>query len=106
VGVASGQVLATGGPYARGRHPMYAAALVLFAAMPLALGSWAALLPGLLLWPVLRTDGEEQALSDQLPGHREYCRRVRWRLVPGVYGALLSPPWWTRPRGRPPCPPP
>jgi protein-S-isoprenylcysteine O-methyltransferase Ste14 len=87
VGVRAGQRVASDGPYAVVRHPMYSASVVLFAAMPLALGSWAALGPGLALPVVLvaRLLDEERVLSAELPGYREYCGRVRWRLVPGVY---------------------
>lgn len=65
----------------------YIAALFLFFGMALALGSFWALVPaalaaGLL---VLRTSWEDQLLRAELPGYDEYSRRVRWRLVPGVW---------------------
>lgn len=66
---------------------MYAASVVLFAAMPLGLGSIAALVPGLALPVVLvaRLLDEERVLTTELPGYREYCGKVRWRLVPRVW---------------------
>lgn len=75
------------GPYARVRHPMYAAAVWLFVGIPLALGSWwsiALLIPFLpvLLWRLL---DEEKILLRDLPGYVEYTRRVRFRLVPRVW---------------------
>jgi protein-S-isoprenylcysteine O-methyltransferase Ste14 len=87
VGVDAGQRVAADGPYAVVRHPMYSASVVLFAAMPLGLGSIAALVPGLALPVVLvaRLLDEERVLFAELPGYREYCGKVRWRLVPGVW---------------------
>jgi protein-S-isoprenylcysteine O-methyltransferase Ste14 len=75
------------GPYAFVRHPMYAAAFWLFVGIPLALGSWyttVLLIPFLavLLW---RLTDEERILVRDLPGYAEYRRRVKHRLVPGVW---------------------
>jgi protein-S-isoprenylcysteine O-methyltransferase Ste14 len=75
------------GPYRCVRHPGYVAALFLFFGMALALGSFwplvpAALASGLL---VVRTSWEDRLLRAELPGHDDYSRRVRWRLVPGVW---------------------
>lgn len=79
--------VATTGPYAVVRHPMYAAALLFFAGAPLLLdipaGLWgiAVMLPLL----VLRTRGEEAVLMAGLPGYPAYAAQVRWRLVPGLW---------------------
>ena len=75
------------GPYAIVRHPGYALGYPLFLGMPLALGSLWALIPAMLLGPllVLRTIWEDQTLREELPGYREYAQRVRYRLVPGVW---------------------
>ncbi len=75
------------GPYAIVRHPGYALGYPLFLGMPLALGSLWALIPAMLLGPllVLRTIWEDQTLRDELPGYKEYAQRVRYRLVPGVW---------------------
>lgn len=75
------------GPYAIVRHPMYAAAVVYLAGMPLLLGSWY----GLLVVPLMvaamapRAVLEERLLERELPGYAEYTRRVRYRLIPGVW---------------------
>lgn len=85
--VEEGQRVISSGPYAFVRHPMYLSALLLFAFSPLALGSyWAALafLPA-PVGLVLRLRNEEAVLLRDLPGYGEYCRRVRWRLFPGVW---------------------
>lgn len=75
------------GPYAVVRHPMYSGALVMLAATPLALGSVAGLpfvLP-LIAALVARTIDEERLLVSELPGYEDYCRTVRWRLMPLVW---------------------
>jgi protein-S-isoprenylcysteine O-methyltransferase Ste14 len=83
---AAQRVISTG-PYAWVRHPMYAGSAVAFLATPLALGSWWALLPALLLCAtlVVRLRDEERYLTLHLPGYDEYRCRVRWRLLPGVW---------------------
>lgn len=79
-------VIATG-PYALVRHPMYAGAMIVDAAMPIALGSWW----GLVVWPVVlatiivRLLDEEKLLRENLPGYPAYCQKVRARLCPGVW---------------------
>lgn len=80
------QVVSTG-LYGMVRHPMYAVTLWLFAAMPLVLGSVIGLI-FLLPYPVLiarRIRDEEQLLRAELPGYDEYCRKVRWRMIPWVW---------------------
>lgn len=80
------KVIATG-PYAAVRHPMYSGIIVMYLATPVALGSWWGLLPMLSL-PValvVRLFNEEKVLSRDLPGYARYLRRVRWRLLPGVW---------------------
>ncbi|MNO00657.1 hypothetical protein D3C81_2205870 [compost metagenome] len=55
--------------------------------MALALGSFWALVPAALASAllVLRTAWEDQLLRSELAGYDDYTRRVRWRLVPGVW---------------------
>lgn len=87
VEVAEGQHVVSTGPYAVVRHPMYAAAALYFGGMALALGSWWALVPGALTVTglVWRLFDEEAFLRENLPGYDDYCARVRWRLLPGVF---------------------
>ena len=51
------------------------------------LGSLWALVPGGLavLLLVVRTVMEDRTLLEELPGYREYARRVRYRLLPGIW---------------------
>lgn len=75
------------GPYASIRHPGYAGACLAHLAIPLALGSLAALAPaaaGVVLF-VVRTKLEDDLLSRELAGYAEYRSRVRWRLLPRVW---------------------
>jgi protein-S-isoprenylcysteine O-methyltransferase Ste14 len=75
------------GPYRFVRHPGYIAAIVLFFGMALALGSQWALVPAVLasMLLVLRTYWEDRLLQAELSGYPEYMRRVRFRLLPGVW---------------------
>jgi protein-S-isoprenylcysteine O-methyltransferase Ste14 len=85
--VEPGQRVISTGPYAYVRHPMYAGAVVLIFAMPIALGSCWGLLAAALTIPVLlaRIFDEERTLSAELPGYEEYCRAVPYRLIPRVW---------------------
>ncbi len=75
------------GPYAIIRHPGYAFGFLLFLGIPLALGSLWALIPAVMLCPLLvvRTVWEDRTLQAELPGYREYAQRVRYRLLPGIW---------------------
>lgn len=87
VEVTEQQQVISNGPYALVRHPMYVGVILLYSAAPLALGSYWALLPGLLIIPAIiaRTINEEQTLHKELKGYTEYTRRVRYRLIPGLW---------------------
>ncbi|MBQ3270135.1 MAG: isoprenylcysteine carboxylmethyltransferase family protein [Clostridia bacterium] len=69
------------------RHPMYAATLVLFLSMPLVLGSPLSFLILLCYIPIIvkRIGNEEAVLAQGLEGYAEYCRRVRYRLIPYIW---------------------
>jgi protein-S-isoprenylcysteine O-methyltransferase Ste14 len=85
--LADQQRLVSTGPYGVVRHPMYSGALLMVLFTPLALGSWAALpmvLP-LAIVIVLRLMAEERFLAAGLAGYDDYRRRVRYRLIPGVW---------------------
>ncbi len=85
--VEKGQKVVSTGLYSIVRHPMYVGMTVLCLATPVALGLYAAVVPFLLWLPllVLRIRNEEEVLKRELKGYKEYCRKVRWRLVPGVW---------------------
>ncbi len=75
------------GPYAWVRHPMYAGGVVGFLGLPLALGSLYALIGG-VLWSIsiaTRAWLEDGTLRRELPGYAAYARRVRYRIIPGIW---------------------
>jgi protein-S-isoprenylcysteine O-methyltransferase Ste14 len=82
-----GHHVITAGPYRYVRHPMYAGVIAGFLGLPLALGSWWALIPGGLLAAlfVLRAALEDRMLHDRLPGYAAYAQQTRFRLIPGVW---------------------
>lgn len=82
-----GQHVIATGPYAIVRHPMYTAAVVSYAAIPLALGSKAGLLgiPLPVAVMAVRILFEERLLRRDLPGYCDYMTSVRYRLVPFIW---------------------
>ncbi len=87
VHVEAAQPVISTGLYGLVRHPMYAVALPMVTSIPLALGSYWGLLFLLPVVPLLtwRLLDEERCLLTELPGYAEYCRRVRYRLIPGLW---------------------
>ncbi len=80
------RVISTG-PYSMVRHPMYSGAMLLLVFTPLALGSWVGLpfsLPVILVSAARLLD-EEKFLAGRLRGYDDYRRKVRWRLLPGIW---------------------
>lgn len=87
VEVQQGQKVIDTGLYGVIRHPMYAATILLFLAMPLVLGSWISF-GIMLLYPavlVFRIRGEEKVLEEGLEGYAAYEQRVRYRLIPFLW---------------------
>ena len=87
IDVAPDQRVISTGPYAVVRHPLYDGLLLFSIGIPLALGSYWALLLVLPIFALIvaRLTNEEKMLAKQLPGYSEYCAKVRWRLLPGLY---------------------
>ena len=85
--VEQGQRVISSGPYAFVRHPMYLGVTLMYLATPIALGSYWALLPALLIVPILvaRIINEEKVLERDLAGYPEYKQITRYRLLPGVW---------------------
>jgi len=78
--------LVTAGPYRWLRHPIYAGYLIAhvgFLVNNFLLQNLVVLL-ALYLAQIVRIQREEEILAD-LPGYRDYCQTVRYRLLPGVY---------------------
>jgi protein-S-isoprenylcysteine O-methyltransferase Ste14 len=81
------QQVITSGPYRIIRHPMYLGILVLFFCLGPALGSFFALIPGVLidLLFFFRTAKEDKMLQEELSGYQDYMKSVRYRLIPGLW---------------------
>lgn len=69
------------------RHPMYVGMVVLYVISPIVLGSWWAVIPALVIIPVIvaRILDEEIALETELPGYKEYKQKVKYRLLPFIW---------------------
>ena len=82
-----GHRVATSGPYRYIRHPMYSSLIIGWPALAFLLGSYWALIPGLLAAALMvtRTALEDSTLMTELPGYAEYARHTRHRLLPGVW---------------------
>ena len=82
-----GHAVCDTGPYAVIRHPGYLGATFQALALPLLLGSWWATIPATIsvLLLVIRTALEDKMLHDELVGYAVYARRVRYRLIPGIW---------------------
>ena len=82
-----GHVVCDSGPYRFLRHPGYAGNVLALFGIVLALGSVWTLIPAAVasIIAVIRTALEDQNLLDELPGYRDYARRVRFLLIPWIY---------------------
>ena len=87
VEVDTNQKVISAGPYAIVRHPMYFGVSIMYIASSLALGSYWAVPPSILIIPLLivRIRNEEQVLLRDLPGYAEYTQKVCFRLIPGIW---------------------
>ena len=81
------QTVVSTGVYALVRHPMYLGGVLMFLGTPLLLGSVCGIIAGLALTLLLiaRIPGEESLLSHELEGYGDYCKKVRFRLVPFIW---------------------
>ena len=75
------------GLYGIVRHPMYSATVLMFLSMPLVLSSLPSFVIMLAYIPIIvkRISNEEKVLMSELYGYKEYCNRVKYRLIPFVY---------------------
>lgn len=81
------QHVITTGPYSIVRHPMYLGMVIMSLFMPLALGSYFAIIPMLFIIPTIlfRIKNEEEVLLRELRGYKEYCVKTHYRLIPFIW---------------------
>jgi protein-S-isoprenylcysteine O-methyltransferase Ste14 len=81
------QKVISSGPYAIVRHPMYVGVSLMYIFTPLALGSYWAAIPSLLIIPLLvaRIRNEESVLGRELKGYKEYMQKTKYCLIPGIW---------------------
>ncbi|MGL5514162.1 MAG: methyltransferase family protein, partial [Sporomusa sp.] len=87
VEVQDGQKVIDTGVYSVIRHPMYTAALAMFFASPIVLGSYYALIPTFffLTGIIFRIRNEEKVLCEGLEGYSSYMLKVKYRLIPFIW---------------------
>jgi protein-S-isoprenylcysteine O-methyltransferase Ste14 len=75
------------GIYRYVRHPWYVGIILWFCGIPLALGSLYSLIPVgmLIILLVIRIFIEEKTLGIELSGYKDYCQKVKYRLLPYVW---------------------
>jgi protein-S-isoprenylcysteine O-methyltransferase Ste14 len=82
-----GHTVVSSGPYRVVRHPAYIGMILVVLGAPIMLGSWWALIPGVIsaLLVIVRTKLEDQTLQAELPGYADYAQHTRYRLIPGIW---------------------
>ncbi|NLW33746.1 MAG: isoprenylcysteine carboxylmethyltransferase family protein [Fibrobacter sp.] len=75
------------GPYKIVRHPGYLGMLLGSISLPLALGSLLAFIPLVIMIILIfiRTYFEDTTLQKELTGYPEYCKEVKYRLIPFIW---------------------
>lgn len=82
-----GHQVADGGPYRIIRHPGYLGAILFSLGIPFLLESWWSFIPGLIsaVLYCIRTALEDRTLNKELEGYEGYQRRVKFKLLPGIW---------------------
>ena len=76
------------GLYGSIRHPLYSGLVLFFVGLSLFLDSYVAALSGiffLMMGLVPRILLEEQLLKKELSGYKDYCKQVKYRLIPYLW---------------------
>jgi protein-S-isoprenylcysteine O-methyltransferase Ste14 len=80
------QKVVSTGLYAYVRHPMYLASIIMFLSGAFVLGSLYGIYISIILAIIfyIRTGFEEKKLEKELKGYKEYKKKVKYKLIPGV----------------------
>ena len=75
------------GPYKFVRHPGYIGMLIGSFPLPFAFGSALSLIPVIIMVIIVfvRTFYEDRTLQEELPGYSDYCKEVKYRLIPFIW---------------------
>ena len=82
-----GQEVIQEGPYRFIRHPGYIGGALYTIMTPILLGTLWGLIPQgiFILFMIVRTKLEDDTLKKELPGYAEYAKKVKYRLIPGIW---------------------
>ncbi len=82
-----GQKVITTGPYKWVRQPFYLGVIIVYALIPLALGSLYALIPSLLMTVlfIIRASLEDKMLQNELRGYKDYTKKTPYILLHRVW---------------------
>ena len=75
------------GPYRLVRHPGYLGAILWAIGIPMILGSFYGYIPSVvaIILFIIRTFLEDKTLQDELDGYYDYSKKVKFRLLPGIW---------------------
>ena len=81
------QTVVSSGPYQYVPHPAYSGSIIVYLVLPVMLGSiWARVPAGLIIVGLIfRTAFEDRMLQEDLEEYRVYARKVKYRLLPGLW---------------------
>jgi len=82
-----GHTVCDTGVYRLVRHPAYLGSVIQSLGFPLLFGSLWSILPTgiLIILFIIRTSLEDRVLLNELKGYPEYARKVRYRMIPGIW---------------------
>lgn len=85
--IQEGQKVITTGPYKWVRQPFYLGVIIVYAFIPIAVGSLCALIPSLLMTAlfIIRASLEDKMLQNELRGYKDYTKKTPYILLPGVW---------------------
>ena len=82
-----GHKVIASGPYRIIRHPGYLSGIIWTVGLPMILGSVYGFIPSVaaIVVIVIRTRMEDRTLLSELEGYIEYSKKVKYRLIPGIW---------------------